>query len=101
MLFLIYSPVLLLENDEDNLTTLKAIKESLSDYGFAVIDFMNVNNVAHTLVPEETKVVDGITFNLKRYLKTATSSKKSLLRTKARTIFFSKSKALTLQDFKT
>jgi cyclopropane fatty-acyl-phospholipid synthase-like methyltransferase len=30
------------ENDEDNLTTLKAIKESPSEYGFAVIDFMNV-----------------------------------------------------------
>jgi hypothetical protein len=26
------------ENDEDNLTTLKSIKESLSEYGFAVID---------------------------------------------------------------
>jgi hypothetical protein len=27
------------ENEEDNLTTLIAIKESLSEYGFAVIDF--------------------------------------------------------------
>jgi hypothetical protein len=26
------------ENEEDNLTTLIAIKESLSEYGFAVID---------------------------------------------------------------
>jgi hypothetical protein len=30
------------ENEEDNLTTLIAIKESLSEYGFAVIDFLNV-----------------------------------------------------------
>jgi hypothetical protein len=29
------------ENEEDNLTTLIAIKESLSEYGFAVIDFLN------------------------------------------------------------
>jgi hypothetical protein len=29
------------ENEEDNLTT--TIKESLSEYGFAVIDFLNVS----------------------------------------------------------
>jgi hypothetical protein len=33
------------ENEEDNLTTLIAIKESLSEYGFAVIDFLNVSQV--------------------------------------------------------
>ncbi len=33
------------ESDDDNLTTLKAIKESLTEYGFAVIDFMNVNSM--------------------------------------------------------
>jgi hypothetical protein len=30
------------ENEEDNLTLI-AIKESLSEYGFAVIDFLNVS----------------------------------------------------------
>jgi SAM-dependent methyltransferase len=53
----------------DNLKTLKAIRESLSEYGFAVIDFMNVDFVLDHLIPEETKEVDGITFYLKRYLK--------------------------------
>ena len=57
------------ENDDDNLTTLKAIKESLSDYGFAVIDFMNVSQVIETLVPEEIKTMEGIDFHIKRYLK--------------------------------
>lgn len=55
------------ENDDDNLKTLIAIKESLSDYGFAAIDFMNVNHVIANLVPEETKHVDGIDFHIKRY----------------------------------
>lgn len=55
------------ENDEDNLKTLIAIKQSLSDYGFAAIDFMNVTNVIANLVPEETKTVDGIDFHIKRY----------------------------------
>jgi SAM-dependent methyltransferase len=55
------------ENDDDNLKTLIAIKQSLSDYGFAVVDFMNVANVIANLVPEETKSVDGIDFHIKRY----------------------------------
>jgi hypothetical protein len=37
----------------DNLTTLKAI-ESLSEYGFAVIDFMNVTSPKH-LGPENKR----------------------------------------------
>ena len=45
------------ENDEDNLTTLKAMKESLTEHGFAVIDFMNVNQVIGNLVPAEVKTV--------------------------------------------
>ena len=54
------------ENEADNLKTLVAIKESLSEYGFAVIDFMNVNQVIENLVAEETKIVDEITFHIKR-----------------------------------
>ena len=55
------------ENDADNLTTLKAIKESICEYGFAVIDFMNVNQVIKNLVAEEVKIVDDITFHIKRH----------------------------------
>lgn len=56
------------EKEEDNLKTLIAIKESLSEYGFAVIDFMNVHQVIENLVAEETKTVDGIEFKIKRYV---------------------------------
>ncbi|QDO94772.1 class I SAM-dependent methyltransferase [Formosa sediminum] len=56
------------EKDEDNLDTIKAIKSDLNDYGIGVIDFMNTEYVIKHLVPEETKVIDGITFNLKRYV---------------------------------
>ena len=55
------------ENDADNLTTLKAIKESISEYGFAVIDFMNVHQVIENLVAEEIKIVDDISFHIKRH----------------------------------
>lgn len=57
------------EDDADNLTTLKAICASLNEYGFGVIDFMNVQHVIDNLVPEETKTVEGIEFHIKRYVK--------------------------------
>lgn len=88
------------ENDEDNLTTLKAIKESLSEYGFAVIDFMNVTQVINTLVPEETKTVDGIDFHLKRYLKEGHIYKEIDFEDQGRKFHYTeKVRALTLTDF--
>lgn len=57
------------ENDADNLTTLKAIHSSLTETGFACIDFMNVDHVIENLVPEEIKTVDNIDFHIKRYIK--------------------------------
>ena len=55
------------ENDADNLKTLVAIRDSLNEYGFGVIDFMNVGHVVENLVPSETKTVDGIDFHIKRF----------------------------------
>lgn len=57
------------DNEEDNLNTIKAIRTNLNDFGFGVIDFMNSDFVKDNLVPEDMKIVDGIEFKLKRYLK--------------------------------
>ena len=56
------------EKDEHNLSTIHAIKADLNEAGFGVIDFMNSEFVIDNLVPEEVKTVDGIDFNLKRYV---------------------------------
>ncbi|MEO4004719.1 MULTISPECIES: class I SAM-dependent methyltransferase [unclassified Flavobacterium] len=88
------------ESDEDNLTTLNAIKESLTDYGFAVIDFMNVSQVIDNLVPEEVKSVDGIDFHIKRYVKDNHIFKEIDFDDNGEHFHFTeKVKALTLQDF--
>ncbi|GAA3731827.1 class I SAM-dependent methyltransferase [Flavobacterium ginsengisoli] len=88
------------ESDDDNLTTLKAIKESLSEYGFAVIDFMNVPNVIENLVPEEIKTVDEIDFHIKRYLEDGHIFKEIDFEDQGRKYHFTeKVKALTLKDF--
>lgn len=88
------------ENDADNLTTLKAIQESLTEYGFAVIDFMNVQHVIENLVPEEVKTIDGIDFYIKRYVIDNHIIKEIDFEDKGEKFHFTeKVQALTLQNF--
>jgi SAM-dependent methyltransferase len=88
------------ENDEDNLKTLIAIKESLSDYGFGVIDFMNVNNVIENLVPDEVKTVDAIDFHIKRYHQNGFIIKEIDFEDQGEKFHFTeKVRAFTLQNF--
>jgi SAM-dependent methyltransferase len=88
------------EKEEDNLRTLIAIKESLSEYGFAVIDFMNSQNVIENLIPEEIKEVDGITFHIKRYLLDGFVTKEIDFETEGKKFHFTeKVRAYTLEDF--
>jgi len=90
------------ENDADNLKTLIAIKESLTEHGFAVIDFMNVNHVIANLVPEETKTVEGIDFHIKRYVKDGHIHKEIAFEDQGQSFHFTeKVQALTLHDFQT
>lgn len=56
------------DNYIDNLNTIKSIRDNLNDFGFGVIDFMNVNYVIDHLVPEDVKTVAGIEFHQKRYV---------------------------------
>jgi SAM-dependent methyltransferase len=88
------------ENDADNLKTLIAIKDSLTEHGFAVIDFMNVNQVIANLVPEETKTVEEIDFHIKRYVKDGHIYKEIAFEDQGESYHFTeKVQALTLQDF--
>jgi SAM-dependent methyltransferase len=88
------------ESDDDNLKTLIAIRDSLSEYGFAVIDFMNVNHVIKTLVPEDSKIVEGIEFRMKRFVEDDHIIKEIRFSDKGEDYFFcERVKALTLADF--
>jgi SAM-dependent methyltransferase len=88
------------EDDADNLKTLIAIRDSLSDYGFGVIDFMNVPYVAGNLVPEETKIVEGINFHIKRYFRDGHIFKEIDFSDKGKAFHFTeKVQALSLEDF--
>ena len=57
------------EDDEDDILILQNIKEGLKKDGVFVFDFLNAEFVKATLVDKETKIVDGITFNITREIK--------------------------------
>jgi SAM-dependent methyltransferase len=88
------------EDDADNVKTLISIRDSLNEYGFAVIDFMNAEQVVKNLVPEETKTVEGIDFHIKRFYIDGHIYKKIDFEDKGQTFHFTeKVQALMLEDF--
>jgi SAM-dependent methyltransferase len=57
------------ENDEDDISVLRNIKNGLNENGIAVIDFMNSKVVLNGLIKTETVEIDNITFEISRYIK--------------------------------
>lgn len=90
------------DKEADNLNTIKAIKEDLNDFGFGVIDFMNVDHVIANLVPEDVTTRKGIDFHQKRYVEDGYIIKDIVFNVVAEEFKFQERvKALTLQDFET
>lgn len=88
------------EKEEDNLKTIQAIKSNLNEFGFGVIDFMNVNQVLENLVSEDSKTVDGITFKQKRFLENGYIVKDISFEVDGESYNFQERvKAFTLTDF--
>ena len=54
------------ENKNENIEVLKAAAENLDAKGIFILDFLNVKKVIPNLVPNETKVLDGIQFDITR-----------------------------------
>jgi len=54
------------DDENDNQKAINAIAESLDKDGTLVLDFMNCNKVIANLNKQETKIIDGIKFNIKR-----------------------------------
>jgi len=88
------------DTHEDNIKTLKAIKESINEYGFGVIDFFNADFILENLVAEETKEIDGIVFNIKKRVENKKIIKEIRFEDKGESFFFTeKVSAFTLTDF--
>lgn len=54
------------DDTKDNLKVLKSCASMLHKKGILVIDFMNATKVIQTIVPQETKLIDGVKFGITR-----------------------------------
>lgn len=89
------------EREYENEQVIAAAKDALTTEGLMVIDFMNSTKVIADLIPQESKKVEGITFNIKRYLKDKAICKEIVFTDKNKHYHFGERvRALTLQDFK-
>lgn len=90
------------ENEEDNLSTIKAIRANLNESGFGVIDFLNSTQVINNLVNENVKTVEGIDFHQKRSVIDGYIVKDISFTADGEDYKFQERvKALTLEDFET
>lgn len=88
------------EDEQDNLNTIKSIKANLKEHGIGVIDFMNTDVVIKNLVTKNDKTVDGIKFNMNRYIEEGYIVKDIIFDIDHKSYNFQERvKAFTLDDF--
>ncbi len=88
------------EKDEDEQKAITAMANNLNSEGILIIDFMNVKKVITNLVLNEQKVIDKITFNIKRKVESGHIIKDiEIIDSLKKQKFQEKVKAITLADF--
>jgi len=88
------------ENNEDDLSAIKAMSDNLKEEGILIIDFLNSKKVIDNLVQKETKEMDGVTFNISRKVKNGFICKNIRFSDKDEYYNFNeKVKSITLDDF--
>lgn len=88
------------EAEADNVKTMQAIAESLKPGGTVVIDFMHTQQVIEHLVTNETKTLDGITFEIQKHYRPPFIEKEIRFTADGEAHFYMESvQALRLADF--
>ncbi len=54
------------DDEKDNEKTIAAIRQQLKKNGYLVIDFLNAHKIIANLVPQETKIIEGVRFDITR-----------------------------------
>ena len=88
------------ENNEDDLSAIKAMSDNLKEEGILIIDFLNYKKVIDNLVKKETKVIDGVQFNISRKVEDGFIIKNiEVIHDEEKMSFQEKVKSLTKYDF--
>jgi cyclopropane fatty-acyl-phospholipid synthase-like methyltransferase len=57
------------EKDESNIQAIKAMKANMKNEAYGVIDFLNINHTLQHLKSKENKTIDGIQFDIEKWVK--------------------------------
>ena len=88
------------EKDEDEQKAITAMANNLNSEGILIVDFMNVKKVIANLVLNEQKVIEKITFNIKRKVERGHIIKDiEIIDGTEKQHFQEKVKAITLADY--
>ena len=88
------------DTKNEHIKTLKNIKKGLKKNGVFVLDFFNARKTISNLKNTETKTVDGIEFNLNRYVKDGIIHKEIRFSDQGKDFFYTeKVHAFNLDDF--
>lgn len=86
--------------EEENILALNAMRDNLNDSGIIVIDFLNTEKAIQDLVENEQKSIDGIVFEIKRFVQDDFICKNIRFSDNDQSFSFTeKVKALGLTDF--
>lgn len=88
------------ENKNENADVINAAAQCLKTGGIFVLDFMNVKKTVNCLVDAETKQIDGILFEIKRWVEKNNIIKQiDIIDGEKKFTYFEKVNTLTLADF--
>lgn len=57
------------EKDDYNINAIKAMKANMKSNAYGVIDFLNIHHTIKHLKSHETKTIDGINFEIKKWIR--------------------------------
>ena len=87
------------ENENYNLKTIENISKNLKKDGILIIDYLNYYLAEKNLVTKETKYIEGLKFNIKRYSDDKYINKKITVDDKDSNIYYEKVMKIDVDNF--
>lgn len=96
--FNLFTSIGYFDNSHDTLKVFQNVSKALKPKGYFVLDFFNCKKVTDCLVPHETKIIDGIRFEIFKKIENEKIVKRIEFDDKGETYYFEEKVALLNKD---